>query len=274
SSPLNPLTLLHLLLFASPLPFAEALESREVRELLPTELRTRLLQEIAPELRERAMFSAGVTNAEFLQKASDSIDELLAGRADRATLRLQLRQLLQRLQPEPASFDAEGGLTDLGSDRRLNLILDTNVEMAAGYGQWKQGQEDSILDLWPAQELVRTNSPRVPRDWPSRWLDAGGRVFGGRMIALKNDPIWTRLSRFGLPYPPFDFNSGMDVADIDRTEAIALGLIDRDTRVAAQDRDFNTDLQASPQVSSSSLRAALEETGLGRFDAQGVFRAA
>jgi hypothetical protein len=46
---------------------------------------------------------------------------------------------------------------------------------------------------------------------------AGGGGRGGgcdalkalpRMIARKDSPIWEALSRFGTPYPPFDFNSG------------------------------------------------------------------
>jgi hypothetical protein len=40
-------------------------------------------------------------------------------------------------------------------------------------------------------------------------MQAGGQIFGGRMIALKSDPIWTAISAFGTPYPPFDYNSGM-----------------------------------------------------------------
>ena len=41
----------------------------------------------------------------------------------------------------------------------------------------------------------------------------------GDMIAGVNNPIWARISRFGLPYPPFDFNSGMGVKLIPRKEA-------------------------------------------------------
>ena len=45
------------------------------------------------------------------------------------------------------------------------------------------------------------------------------------MIALKTDPIWTKISRFGHPWPPFDFNSGMGVRDVSRADAIRLGVI-------------------------------------------------
>lgn len=262
------------MIFAKPQPFREAIQSRQVRQILPTEFRTALLDEIPSELRERAFFSAGVQNAGFLERASTAVDELLAGTTDRATQRAGLRQMLAQLQVFPDA-ERDDALTDLTSDARLNLILDTNLEMAQGYGQWKQGQDEAVLDQWPAQELIRARDSKVPRDWAQRWSDAGGRFFGGRMIALKNDPIWTRISRFGLPYPPFDFNSGMDVQDIDRTEAVALGLISRDARVQPQDRDFDTDMQASVDVRDQSLRAAITDhfRGRARFDAQGVLRA-
>jgi len=261
------------MILAEPLPFAEAIESREIRQILPTELRTMLLDTIPAELRERAMFSAGVTSAEFLQRASDAIDELLAGKSDRATQRAALKELLQALDYRPAEGE-EDTLTDLSSDDRLNLILDTNLELAQGYGSWIQGQDPEILDLWPAQELVRVREAKEPRDWAARWVEAGGTAYGGRMIALKNDPIWRRISRFGLPYPPFDFNSGMDVSDVDRETAIEAGLIDRDTELLPQDRDFNSDLQASPEVRDQALREALEEAlqGVASFDADGVLR--
>lgn len=233
------------MIFDEPLPFKEAVQSRAVRAILPTTFRTELLSTIPAELRERAFFSAGVTNAEFLQSASDKIDELVAGTSDRATLRTELKRLMGTLGAEVDETD----LTDLRSDARLNLILDTNLEMAQGYGHYAQGQDEAILDQWPAQELIRVRDSKEPRDWESRWTNAGGTVYpGGRMIALKNDPIWTEISRFGQPYAPFDFNSGMDLADVDRDEAISLGLIDRDTRIEPQKRSFTDGLQASFNV--------------------------
>lgn len=248
------------MIFTAPLPFKEAVQSREVRELLPTEFRTALLSELPAEIRERAFFSAGVTNAEFLQKASDQIDRMLSGLKEgeggleRAKARLELKQLLASLDYQPAEGE-EGTLTDLSSDDRLNLILDTNLQMAQGYGQWKQGQDPAILDQWPAQELIRVVDSKEKRDWETRWAEAGGLFYGGRMIALKNDEIWVKLSRFGLPYPPFDFNSGMDVSDVDRDEAVALGLIDRDTQVTPQDRGFNDGLEAALGVGESIAQA-------------------
>jgi hypothetical protein len=268
------------MIFAAPMPFEQAIEARLVKSLLPTDFRTRLLREIPAMLRERAMFSAGVTKVEFLQKASDSINELVAGTTDRATKRAELKQLLDELGYRPAE-GAEGTLTDLSSDARLNLILDTNLEQAQGYGHFQEGQDPAILDQWPAQELIRVMETKVQRDWPSRWEQAGGQFYGGRMIALKDDDVWDKLGDSSLfddgldnPYPPFAFNSGMDVQDVDRDTAIDLGLIDRDTQVAPEDRGFNDDLEASPDVRDRALKSALQDLfqGLAHFDRGGVLR--
>lgn len=252
------------MIFKTPIPFEEALQSRQVKALLPTTLSSGELMEIAPDLRERSMFSARTVNAEHLQRISDKIDTILNpvsedGRTvglDWATARLELKQGLRSdgYLPDPDQF---GTLKDLSSDVRLNTIIKTNVEMAQGYGQFAQGQDEAVLDQWPAQELFRAEGRKVPRDWESIWREHGGESFGGRMIALKDDPIWTEISAFGLPYPPFDFGSGMWVRDIDRTEAESLGLLNADQRVEPQSRGFNADLQMTPAVRDEALMSAL-----------------
>ncbi len=97
------------------------------------------------------------------------------------------------------------------------------------------------------------------------------------MIALKNDPIWSRLGSSDLfedgldnPYPPFAFNSGMGVRDVARDEAEQLGLLEPNQEVFPRDLSFNQELQASPDVRDDKLRAMLEATGLGEFK-DGVF---
>jgi hypothetical protein len=258
------------MIFTAPRPFEEALRSRRVRSLLPTTGNTADLAQLAPAIRERAMFSATVMSAELLQKLDDGIGSLLDGATDTATVRLGVKDLLSQLRYQP-ELDQRGGLQDLSSTRRINLQLETGVEMARGYGQWEQGQQADVLDEFPAQELFRAESRNEPRDWAQRWAEAGGSFFGGRMIALKDDPIWENISRFRQPYPPFDFGSGMDVRDIDRDEAEQLGLIKPGQELTSQDRGFNDDLQASPNVRAGALQRAMEATGLGRFDDSGIF---
>lgn len=254
--------------FAYPVPFAEAMQSRAVKQLLPTDLRTKLLQEIPAELRERAFFSAGVTNVEFLQRASDGIDGMLAGTTDRAKTRTELKKLLAELHYQPA-LGEEGSLTDLSSDRRLNLILDTNLAQAQGYGHREQGQQPDVLFQWPCEEIFDTNPGQTEnrRDWSQRWADLGGTFYDGRMIAKKGDPILTRISYFGTDYGPLALNTFWERRDVDRDEAIALEVIAPDEDATPTSRDFNTDLQATPEVRSAALKDALTESlsGIAQF---------
>lgn len=81
------------------------------------------------------------------------------------------------------------------------------------------------MKLFPAQELKRGGARKKPRDWKKRWQDAGGKLVEGRMVALVDDPIWARISRWGDPLPPFDYNSGMKLFKVSRANAIRLGLL-------------------------------------------------
>jgi hypothetical protein len=84
------------------------------------------------ELRERRFFSAGVTQAEILQEAFDSVRAIVTGTADRATMRLQMKAA-----PAAPGLQAvrgrAGTLKDLSSDERINLILDTNAAQVRNY---------------------------------------------------------------------------------------------------------------------------------------------
>jgi len=267
------------MIFGEPIPFAEALESRAVKSVLPTSLTSRELRALGQEILDRATFSARVTSAEYLDTLDRLIGELTDGKTDQATVRLKLKAKIAQLGGPEAIGQQGTGLRDLGSDLRLNLQVETGTEMAQGYGSFKQGQDAAILDQWPAQELIRVIVPQgPPRDWPSRWESVGGDFFDGRMIALKDSAIWQRLGDefedgLGNPYPPFAFNSGMDVQDIRRSEAMTLGLIDRDTPVRPKDRGFNDDLRFSPDIRSKGLRDAIEGSDDELyFDAEGVLR--
>jgi len=264
--------------FSAPVSFDAALDAARARSLLPTTGTSAQLRLLESAIKRRALFSATVDLAEPLQKLDDGIAAILRGETDQATARLAMKQLWQSLgyEPDPAH---EGGLRDLASADRINLQLETNVDSARGYGYYAASMDATVLDEWPAQELFRATNPRgAQRDWPARWAQAGGEFYGGRMIALKTDPIWDSLGDpdlfpdgLGNPYPPFAFNSGMDVRGVSRDEAVALGLIDPDTQLTPKPvEDFNAELKATPGALSAALRAAIESTGLGNFDAAGV----
>jgi hypothetical protein len=139
---------------------------------------------------------------------------------DRAAFTAEARAVLGA-----AEGDSES-LKDHTSSSRLELIYDTTIESVRNAARAEmEALHPELLDEFPAWELVRVEARRNQREWEPRWRAAGGEVRGGRMIALKNDPVWTRLSRFGNPWPPFDFGSGMGVEEVPREEAEKLGLV-------------------------------------------------
>jgi hypothetical protein len=249
----------------SPVPFKEALQSRAVKKLFPTGMSSADLEKLPVAFREQAMFSARTMNGQYLQEIADRVRTILnpttETRADGtqftegmdfATARTELKDVLKSMgyAAEPGE---EGTIKDLSSDARLDLVLDTNVKMAQGYGYWQQGQDPDVLEVYPAQELFRAEARKEERDWGitanGRWCTAARAVgdeaalrcwseHNGRMVARKDSPIWVALSRFGQPYPPFDFNSGMDIRDVDRETAVELGVIGENDRVQPQSREF------------------------------------
>ena len=263
------------MIFDKPIPFAEAIASQTVKRLMPTSAGTAELKQLGPEILARARFSAQTTNVGYLAKMDNLLTTLVSPASqdreagpvlDASAVRLALKQHLAATGYAPAEGKA-GGLTDLSSDRRLNLIIDTNIKMAHGYGNYAQMQDPDLLDVWPCQELIRVEDRIKKRNWEGMtgiWRSAGGQSFGGKMIARKDDPIWYRISAFGSPYPPFDFGSGMGVRDVSRSEAEALGVIKRSTVVAQQKVGFNDSVETQlPQGISSGLLDALKEAFKG-----------
>lgn len=197
--------------------------------------------------RDRAFFSARVSSIRLLDAMRTKIVESLKGNLSASDFRLAIRRELGAIQYDAG--EARGTIKDLMTSARLDLIYNTNREMAQGFMQHLQATNAGALAAAPAYELKRAERRKVPRNWPEIWKSKGGTLYDGRMIALKTDPIWTRISRFGLPYPPFDYNSGMDLFSVSRRECLRLGVITEETPPQKPPKyDFNANLQAKFDV--------------------------
>lgn len=212
------------------------------REIMPTDLSTAELRELGADVLARSVFTARGTSAIFASKIKEVVDEILAGRLSESQARAALYQTLAALGYTPeGGFPGDEGkvppalkgtLQDLSSFRRLNLIVRTQVQLMQGAGEQWRGQQPEMLAAFPAWELVRVEDRAAPRDWPSRWKIAGGELAdGGRMIALKGDPIWGELGAYenfpdalGVDHPPFAFLSGMGWKMIPAAEVERLGI--------------------------------------------------
>jgi len=271
--------------FSTPIQFLEAITQAEERDLLPLPLSSEEIREqLSSEIRTRSIFSARTTNGAYVDKIGKVVERLLSPQTESgqrvsfAQMREDLQGMLQELGYDPErGFPgddelgippaAPGSLRDLGSDQRLNLLLETQVRQMLGAGYRIAGQEPLRLEAFPCWELVRIYDRNLERDdWSKRWQEAGGQFFdGGRMIARKDDPVWDELGSSanfddGLdnPYPPFAFNSGMGVIEVDRDEAIELGVIAEDEQVGEIPVELNKELKAQAGKFGDDILAELE----------------
>ena len=211
---------------------------QRVKDLLPTDLGSdEIKTHFAKEILQRSIFSARMSVAHYLAKIREVTTAISAGEINQADARAQLLAVLEQIGHTPQD---EGGLRNPASIRRLNLILDTQTQMASSVARISE-QTDATVNLFPAWELTRLETRAVPRaDWMQRWTAAGNSVnWEGAvrrpMIALKSSPIWQALGdgaggftdTLGNPYPPFAYSSGLDWLDVDRETCEKLGLLDQ-----------------------------------------------
>jgi hypothetical protein len=265
-------------------PNLPAIADRAGRTSLPMGLSTREYQQkLSQAVKSRATFMAKNQNAGSLDLLNTLITKIVGGpdsvasgertaeRRDQPMLldipqaKLELQDYLVQSGYKPKAGE-EGTLTDLTSERRVDLVLKTNIDTTLGYVNWSEGQDQDVLDMWPAWELYRLTDPLgEKRDWLMRWRLAGGKLFGERMIALKNSEVWNKLGDPGLfddglgnPYPPFAFSSGMDVKDVTRAECIRLGVIEKGQPGPAPIvKDLNEGLEVKADKFSAALADVL-----------------
>lgn len=141
-------------------------------------------------------------------------------------------------EPEPAEEDGEEPAPmDPTSreyryrhyDQHVGLLRDY-IALEFGRQNWENfGRSPG----YPAHRLFRVGRRDHPRDWHARWRSAydslppeeQAKANREEMAALTRCAIWPLLSVFGLPWPPYDYGSGMDVRPLNVEEAAALGLV-------------------------------------------------
>ena len=205
----------------APKAIQEAVRRLRGARVLPSTLSSNELAGIATDVRKQAIFSAKVAKTETLGRIRRLVQDVVEGKRKPEEAREALEKYVKRgryVAPE----GKEGTIEDLGSEARTRLIIQTNVGLARGYGRKLAAQEN--IGRRPFWELYRQSPRMIPRDWRLRWRLAGGRVRRQRFVAPINDGIWTRLSRFGTPYPPFDFNSGMGVRSLTTSQGAEVGV--------------------------------------------------
>jgi hypothetical protein len=257
------------MIFSEPIDFDAAIAVLKQKKLLPTNLSSAQIAKLREEFNLRGLFSSRTLNAQLLQGYKDQL-ESAGSQANLATMRAEIKKLIASLEIAPPSGEEAGTITDLGSNARIGLVLRTNLDMARGYGQWMEGISEGALQAFPALELLRVEDRVVPRDWIEIWDDATDELGdettatdaeeSGRMVALKGDPIWLAISDFGQPWPPFKYNSGMGVEDVDWQDAVDLGVVDaEDPAPEVAPIDFNQGVESSIAELAPEMVSVLEE---------------
>jgi len=260
-----------------PIPSSTAAALMRAKVPVPTSLNTAELRVIEAAIKRRAIFSARNTQISVLQRTKDAVVEMLEGRSNRATARMELARALDATgytasggfpddAPGTVPPAVEGGLRDLRSQERRELVIETQFRLAANEAYYNSGLSDLSRLQWPAWELIRISPRRIPRgqkmlkgglvddpgqDWPARWIAAGGELFEGRMIAAKDSDVWQALGdgeggfedTLGNPYPPFAFGSGYGIREIAREEALIMGVISESDEIARPTPQLAADLQ-------------------------------
>lgn len=270
--------------FTEPQPLTDVLARLDAKTPIGSVMRSADWQAMPQELRDSAFFSAGVTNAQFLAQQKASIRDMISRareknesgqsmwKMDRGQFVKQLRVMGEAVgiaHPDGRKGGInEKDITDPLSIARLKLVVNTQLEMAYGQGQYLAAMDADVLQEWPAWELVRITPKKAPRDWDARWVEAANAVNWegvsreafkqGRKIALKTSGIWIRLSRFGKPHSPFDFNSGMGVEEVDRDTTEQLGLMSMPAMKAAARKGRPVPAAPSQQILPAKLRPITE----------------
>jgi hypothetical protein len=271
-------------------PLAEAVAKLDRRTPVGAMLTSAQWARVPLALRERAFFSAKVESVRFLAEAQEKLrmrlslekENLANGKSafvDRGSFVMDMQRIAAEEGIQTTDESGRGTVRDIRSVRRLNLIYDQQTRQAQEYARWKMDHDADVLDEFPAYRLGEStaDNPRDEAFWRGRWAEAGSSVgwegaLQEDMVALKTSPIWQALSRFGTPWPPFDYGSQRDLDDVDRQEAEALGLLDPNAPVPEFDggsgrefdgetgaaMGFNDKLEASVQKFSEWDRKEME----------------
>jgi hypothetical protein len=277
-----------------PLPLQTAADRLKTKTIVGSTLRSRQWKDVPQQIRERSFFSSRVAWTDLLQREKADLVANLervkktyqGGEAfvDRSGFIRDQRKFLSE-NGYKLSQGGAGDVRDITSAKRLGMIFDVQTGHAKGFTRRKLDADNPLfLNAWPAKELVRIDSRKEPRDWSAIWDEARAAIpdpetatesSSGRLAALKTSSIWTAISDFGLPYPPYKFGSGMGDRMLKRSEVIELGILERGATLqvpGAEVDDLNDGLEArAPE--DSGIAEALQGLFGGNADiVDGVIR--
>lgn len=158
-----------------------------------------LVSEVEPKIKAQAFFSARVSEAHILDRLRQISDGYSRGEFGLGEARNRLKDFLRAEGYDPH----QGGMRNLASTGRLNLILKQNAAMAHSAAEWKRMHDPDAMKVFPyvryhARSDNRTRSEHAHLD---------GRIF------RKDDPFLSTHT------PPWEFNCRCWLEEISEKEA-------------------------------------------------------
>lgn len=158
-----------------------------------------LSEQLLPEIRAQAFFSARVAEARVLEKLREVSARYSSGEIDAATCRLEIKNWLKVKE----NVDDESIRGALMSTSRLDLILNQNQMMAAAVGARELALDPEIYEALPYYKFVPSTSAS-PRDEHSKFYG---------IVLDKKHPFWETHT------PPIDFNCKCSLDELTAEEA-------------------------------------------------------
>ncbi len=156
-----------------------------------------------------------------------AVEWLLAGDLDQAGARRGIWETARAQDHHLKDYELE----------IIDTLLEANLRLRRSIQAYRD-RTAAEMEQYPCWELAPVTEPIYPRDWQAAWQAAGGQLSSDRMVARKDGLVWTRLSDFGFPFPPFSFDPGFGTLEVTREEAVELGVIDELAEVRSPRLDF------------------------------------
>lgn len=207
----------------------DSVPERRVRDLklMPSSDDTAAWQnEVEPQVRNTAFFSARVEDERLLAALQQLVDQAIEGGWSVTSFVEKALQMLDEIRLTPGEKDeAFSESFDILYDiNRLRLIYRTQKELAAGFRQFVEDFDEFELQAFPAWQFYRQPGAKEQNKRADHVRHEGD-------IRLKTDiKYWLARNSpeqggFNNPFGPWGFNSWMRTTPVEREKAEELGLI-------------------------------------------------
>jgi SPP1 gp7 family putative phage head morphogenesis protein len=193
---------------------ANALATILAKKSRGTPLNSKAISELWDDAaKSKAFFSARVTSADILEGLREQVNHVITGQVSKEQAVWWMKRFLES-KGDSALTDmgfatveaakAGDSLAELGSHRRLSLIVDQNVSMARSAREWQQMKEDADIVPFVRYHTREDGSVR------------NSHAILNKLVFRKDDPALRQI------FPPQDFRCRCRLEELDEDDAAGL----------------------------------------------------